>query len=452
MIGQCTVPKWNLKHQRQAQVEGAESNRSTHVHTHQLQNPTTHLGVPMSNYYEVAELTWENGQLAMHGLGGLLHSDQGTKATTTWGRTSETLESIVHQATRHSSPQKINSKQQGQAKIASAVESSDGKWAETSSGHQAQMAPLLLKKRARSESNQCGSSRDHEQVDRSACASASPTFCRESDTTMMTYASFESTPSFKAKTTDNEDSASHGGSENPDEDRETKTERVRSHSSRRSRAAAIHNQSERKRRDRINQKMKALQKLVPNASKTDKASMLDEVIEYLKQLQAQVQVMSVRNMPQMMMSPLGMHQHFHQMSLLARMGMGVTHLGMGMGMLHDINTIGHATATPPHSLPPLLHPPPPSTTPAASFVPPPHPHPFVVLPAANPDTANSSSVPLPDPYCGFLAQSMNMDLYNKMAALYQQQMMNQQMTQAAPQPNHVQGSCLPWQEPLEAAR
>lgn len=47
MIGQCTVPKWNLKHQRQAQVEGAESNRSTHVHTHQLQNPTTNLGVPM---------------------------------------------------------------------------------------------------------------------------------------------------------------------------------------------------------------------------------------------------------------------------------------------------------------------------------------------------------------------------------------------------------------------
>ncbi|RLN42629.1 transcription factor UNE10 isoform X2 [Panicum miliaceum] len=60
-------------------------------------------------------------------------------------------------------------------------------------------------------------------------------------------------------------------------------------STKRSRAAAIHNESERKRRDRINQKMKTLQKLVPNSSKTDKASMLDEVIDYLKQLQAQVQ-------------------------------------------------------------------------------------------------------------------------------------------------------------------
>jgi hypothetical protein len=43
--------------------------------------------------YELAELTWENGQPAMHGLGELLHSD---KTKTTWGRTCETLESIVH--------------------------------------------------------------------------------------------------------------------------------------------------------------------------------------------------------------------------------------------------------------------------------------------------------------------------------------------------------------------
>lgn len=77
-----------------------------------------------------------------------------------------------------------------------------------------------------------------------------------------------------------------------------------------------------RRRRRINEKMKALQKLIPNANKvmlkstvynivcgwfcartsilrscllllqTDKASMLDEAIEYLKQLQLQVQVSS----------------------------------------------------------------------------------------------------------------------------------------------------------------
>ncbi|EEF47808.1 DNA binding protein, putative [Ricinus communis] len=413
-MSQCIVPKWNLRHQRQELVEGEESIRSSHVyphshshshsHSHNLQNPTTHL-VPMPNH-EIAELTWENGQIAMHGLGGFVHPSQ-TKAT--WGRTNETLESIVHQATCHN--QNLNSNQQGEKQshqptiASSTVASSDGKWAETSSGHQAGMAPLLMKKRTRSESNQCarsfnGSTRE-EHMDLSACASASATFCRESDTTMMTWASFESPPpSLKAKTTD-EDSASHGGSENQDEDRETKTETVRSHSSRRTRAAAVHNQSERRRRDRINQKMKALQKLVPNASKTDKASMLDEVIEYLKQLQAQVQAMSVRNMPQMMM-PLGMQQQL-QMSLLARMGMGVS-LGMGMGML-DMSNMAHSA---PQSLPPFIHP----TQAAASaptFVPPPFVVPSMIpahgsAPPASHDPATNNSVPLPDPYCSLLAQ------------------------------------------------
>lgn len=41
--------------------------------------------------------------------------------------------------------------------------------------------------------------------------------------------------------------------------------------------------------------MKALQSLIPNSNKTDKASMLDEAIEYLKQLQLQVQMLSMRN-------------------------------------------------------------------------------------------------------------------------------------------------------------
>ncbi|KAL6993764.1 hypothetical protein U1Q18_011880 [Sarracenia purpurea var. burkii] len=60
--------------------------------------------------------------------------------------------------------------------------------------------------------------------------------------------------------------------------------------SKRSRAAEVHNLSEKRRRSRINEKMKALQNLIPNSNKTDKASMLDEAIEYLKQLQLQVQV------------------------------------------------------------------------------------------------------------------------------------------------------------------
>ncbi|KAL6912295.1 hypothetical protein ACP4OV_001100 [Aristida adscensionis] len=63
----------------------------------------------------------------------------------------------------------------------------------------------------------------------------------------------------------------------------------------RSRAAEVHNLSEKRRRSKINEKMKALQNLVPNSSKTDKASMLDDAIEYLKQLQLQVQMLSMRN-------------------------------------------------------------------------------------------------------------------------------------------------------------
>ncbi|KAG2283442.1 hypothetical protein Bca52824_054662 [Brassica carinata] len=59
--------------------------------------------------------------------------------------------------------------------------------------------------------------------------------------------------------------------------------------------AQFHNLSEKRRRSKINEKMKSLQKLIPNSNKTDKASMLDEAIEYLKQLQLQVQTLAVMN-------------------------------------------------------------------------------------------------------------------------------------------------------------
>ncbi|XP_050208160.1 transcription factor SPATULA-like [Mercurialis annua] len=97
-----------------------------------------------------------------------------------------------------------------------------------------------------------------------------------------------------------------GGSENETDDHEgdceseeaemqTKAGYPRNNSSKRSRAAEVHNLSEKRRRSRINEKMKALQNLIPNSNKTDKASMLDEAIEYLKQLQLQVQMLSMRN-------------------------------------------------------------------------------------------------------------------------------------------------------------
>ncbi|CAK9163473.1 unnamed protein product [Ilex paraguariensis] len=68
-------------------------------------------------------------------------------------------------------------------------------------------------------------------------------------------------------------------------------------STKRSRAAEVHNLSERKRRDRINEKMRALQELIPRCNKSDKASMLDEAIEYLKSLQLQIQNLEVYGFP-----------------------------------------------------------------------------------------------------------------------------------------------------------
>ncbi|XP_042013975.1 probable serine/threonine-protein kinase At1g01540 [Salvia splendens] len=83
-----------------------------------------------------------------------------------------------------------------------------------------------------------------------------------------------------------------------------------SRSSKRSRAAEVHNLSEKRRRSRINEKLKALQNLIPNSNKTDKASMLDEAIEYLKQLQLQVQMLTMRN-------GLSLHPGYSLQSMLA---------------------------------------------------------------------------------------------------------------------------------------
>ncbi|URD97767.1 Helix-loop-helix DNA-binding domain [Musa troglodytarum] len=79
-------------------------------------------------------------------------------------------------------------------------------------------------------------------------------------------------------------SASAGGGSGPPR------QRVRA---RRGQATDPHSIAERLRRERIAERMKALQELVPNANKTDKASMLDEIIDYVKFLQLQVKVLSM---------------------------------------------------------------------------------------------------------------------------------------------------------------
>ncbi|OWM90392.1 hypothetical protein CDL15_Pgr014694 [Punica granatum] len=362
----------------------------------------------------------------------------------------DTLESIVRQASNHNqyhvsnvatndvNPTCVN-------KGSCSVDKKPDKLVKTNSGRtrSENITAPVLKKRVRSESEQCRTTsnnlfstssgyRNNDQEERkvkitdhrSMCASASATFGREDrDTTMMTWPSFDSSRSFKTnQTTDDDSAASPGGSE---EDQETKTETGRSLSSRQTRAAAIHNQSERRRRDRINQKMKTLQRLVPNSRKTDKASMLDEVIEYLKQLQAQVQMMSatrnINSLPQMMMMPIGVTpQQQLQMSLFSRisggvglgLGMGMAGIGAGMGVL-DMSSMARGPAQPP-GLSPLLHP-----TSAQFVVPTTHPMTSAQAPAA---TGNSGSLHFPDPYCALIAQNMNdIELYRKMAALYRQQ-------------------------------
>ncbi|KAK9735683.1 hypothetical protein RND81_04G219800 [Saponaria officinalis] len=105
-------------------------------------------------------------------------------------------------------------------------------------------------------------------------------------------------------------------------------------SSKRRRAAEVHNLSERKRRDRINEKMRALQELIPNCNKVDKASMLEEAIDYLKTLQLQVQMLSMGAglYMQPMMLPPGMQPiHGAQMPHFPPMGLGMG-MGMGFGM------------------------------------------------------------------------------------------------------------------------
>ncbi|XP_068650585.1 transcription factor UNE12-like isoform X2 [Aristolochia californica] len=62
---------------------------------------------------------------------------------------------------------------------------------------------------------------------------------------------------------------------------------------RRGQATDPHSIAERLRRERIAERMKALQELVPNSNKTDRAAMLDEIVDYVKFLRLQVKVLSM---------------------------------------------------------------------------------------------------------------------------------------------------------------
>ncbi|KAJ4870904.1 Transcription factor PIL1 [Raphanus sativus] len=92
----------------------------------------------------------------------------------------------------------------------------------------------------------------------------------------------------------------------------------------RKRSTESHKLSERKRRNEISKKMRALQDLLPNVYKDDKVSLLDEAIKYMRTLQLQVQMMSMGNgmiSSTSSMLPMG---HYSPMGLGMHMGTATT--------------------------------------------------------------------------------------------------------------------------------
>ncbi|XP_073155173.1 transcription factor UNE10 isoform X2 [Henckelia pumila] len=417
--------------------------------------------------YEVAELTWKNGQLAMHGLGPPRVPP--TKYTA-WDKPragAGTLESIVNQATRLPCPKSASDgggddlvpwfdhRRSTANHAASAsitmtmdalvpcnninivsrndnpVPSSHVLGCSTRVGSCSGVAATL-------DGGAVGGNHHAPRVDVNSCdtnGSASESATCGLDSRQLTRDPYDkelgaagfSSPSpedtssgkeYSKSTGEEHDSVCHSRRQRDkcDDDGKKRGTGKSSVLTKRSRAAAIHNQSERKRRDRINQRMKTLQKLVPNSSKTDKASMLDEVIEYVKQMQAQVQVMKM-NMSHMNMLPLAaMQQQQHlQMSMMNPMGMGMgmgMGVGMGMGMgIMDMNAMGRPGGG-------MLPPPTAGIPPApASFLP-------VGASWDNPgERLQGPASVMTDPLSMFMAwqsQLMTIDAYNRLAALYPQ--------------------------------
>lgn len=459
MSHQC-VPSWEVDDNRTAAPK-----LSLRFHSN-----SSAPDVPMLDY-EVAELTWENGQIAMHGLGPPrvpakpIASTAPSKYTWDKPRASGTLESIVNQATcvpqcnkatfdnstgsdhdlipwfnHHKASASATmtmdalvpcSNRSDQGRTTHVIDSGPAGLGTCVVGCSTRVgscsAPaatqdedgLLTGKRARvarvpvppewSRDQSVNHSatfgkKDSQQMTVDSCERecgvgfTSTSFGSQENTSSGTN------PCTKTLTADENDSVCHSRPQREagKEDDKKKGNGKSSVSTKRSRAAAIHNQSERKRRDKINQRMKTLQKLVPSSSKTDKASMLDEVIEYLKQLQAQVQMMSRMNM-QPMMLPLALQQQL-QMSMMAPMSMGMAGMGMGMGVM-DMNTI--AARSNMTGIPPALHP--------TAFIP--------LTTWDGSGGHDRLQATAADPMSAFLAcqtQPMTMDAYSRMAAMYQQ--------------------------------
>ncbi|KAL8235642.1 hypothetical protein R6Q59_016723 [Mikania micrantha] len=394
--------------------------------------------------YEVAELTWENGQLALHELGTRRVPNKSQPATS-WDQptSTETLEAVVNQAThqlycktnapakdnelvpwmQHRNPTFTAGNLYPSATMTSdaQVPSSNNRTGEGSA--QAQRSKGARDAGCSTRASSCGGNPSAfmdprvargdggataEAYNWSSCrdVSVSGTFvtgdARASDLggqrlTSTSTGSPENTSSGRdfSNSTFPDDSACHRKIQRETKAvNEKKKEKTKcSILNKRRRTAAIHNQSERKRRDKINQKLQTLQKLVPNSSKTDKASMLNEVIEHIKELQIQIHMANMMNMSPMMSLVMQQQLQF-QKYMMNPMAM---RMGIGMGMGMDMNTISSPSNIP------------------ARF----HPSPFMQMPSWNhtPDQAVNSNTM--GAFTASQSQPPNMDSYSRIAALYQ---------------------------------
>ncbi|KAF5178095.1 transcription factor UNE10-like, partial [Thalictrum thalictroides] len=318
MSSQCVVPNWDLdENPTSVKLPFHPNSNMNDAKVSDVIDPTT-------LDYEVAELTWENGQLALHGLGPprIIGGSKPVSSKYTWEkpRASGTLESIVHQAVQlgpcgapichdelvpwlfdhqqraigtagtmtmdamvpassnsshfvnNSANQITDPNHRRVPRKSTRVESSGGttsfergKEREERTVRKRTRVPRAVMTRERCSRNQSVSisdtfGRDSRQVGADSC---------DMDLDMgFTSTSLDSDTNLN--TLDDRDSVSHTRPQKQariEEDNKSTQNDKSTISTKRSRAAAIHNQSERKRRDKINQRMKTLQKLVPNSSK-----------------------------------------------------------------------------------------------------------------------------------------------------------------------------------------
>ncbi|RDX62331.1 Transcription factor PIL1, partial [Mucuna pruriens] len=156
-----------------------------------------------------------------------------------------------------------------------------------------------------------------DQTSSAAKAKANTNMCHEpflaSSSVCSLGASNDPNPGIR-KHDDTDDSTYLSDNDGEPEDIEKQTPEREGGRVKRGRNAVVHNLSEKKRREKINKKMRTLKELIPNCNKVDKASMLDDAIDYLKTLKLQLQMMSMGSgLWPLMMLPAAHHMNGPQL-------------------------------------------------------------------------------------------------------------------------------------------